>query len=230
MSTKIEWTEATWNPVTGCTKISSGCRNCYAERMANRLKGRYGYDQDDPFRVTVHYDRIRQPLDWKKPRRVFVCSMADIFHKDIPQNVRNDIFSVMVKAKHHTFQVLTKRIEDIVWPVSSEPLPSNIWVGVTVESQGCIERLRRLLKFPAQTRFVSFEPLLGRVNVSTELLSQIDWVIAGAETGPGKRPMALDWARKLRNQCREAGVPFFFKKDSEGSRLLDGELCEGYPR
>lgn len=311
--TKIEWATHTWNPVTGCSPVSEGCQNCYAARMAKRLAGRSGYPKDDPFRVTFHPDRLAQPLKWKKPSRIFICSMGDLFHEEVPFNDIACILGIMAACQHHTFMVLTKRPANMleffkwlgrmaegksmieVFPHDSHgwrcrhllkaaalgatengkiavhslegwPLP-NVWLGVTAENQArADERIPILLQIPAAKRFVSIEPMLGPVDIARWLLiswqcsgcrgyfngpyrnicpdcgregwwsgshpfngrnmprgpicrSQkgqgLDWVICGGETGPGARPLHPDWARSLRDQCQDAGVPFFFKQWGE---------------
>jgi protein gp37 len=249
MSTKIEWTDETWNPVTGCDKVSPGCQHCYAQRMARRLAGRYGYPADDPFRVTLHPDRLDQPLHWKKPRRVFVCSMSDLFHEDLTLGETEQVLKVMLDAPQHTYQILTKRPERMKiaytvfcqtfnggWPTN--PLP-NVWLGVTAEDQKrADERIPTLLQTPAAVRFVSVEPMLGPVDFSAWLWckwcdgnggidgmgytecphcngtgqgTEIGWMIVGCESGPGRRPMKLEWAVDLVEQCKAAGVPVFVK-------------------
>lgn len=236
-TTKIEWADAVWNPITGCTPISEGCANCYAKRMANRLKGRAGYPADDPFRVTIH-NRFDEPLRWRKPRRVFVCSMGDLFHDDVPHSALDRIFSEMILEYEHTFLVLTKRPERMLEYFNSASLfrnifdpnirllPSpNLWIGVTAENQArAEERIPILLQIPAAVRFVSIEPMLGQVDLrrafGTEgprqtYIEQLDWVICGGETGPGARPVHPDWVRSLRDQCQAAVVPFFFKQWGE---------------
>lgn len=261
MPTKIEWANEVWNPVTGCTKISPGCKNCYAERMAKRLKGRFGYPADDPFRVTLHPDRLGDPYKWKKPRRIFICSMGDLFHEEInnPEpyiefgefyegtyehlEFVGEVLSTIADCSHHTFMVLTKRPQNIklaiqytkengrYWPQtpkqiapgftfnrSDDYLP-NLWIGVTAENQEMAdERIPILLDIPAAVRFVSVEPMLGPVDLENYL--GLDWVICGGESGPGARPMHPDWVRSLRDQCVEAGVPFFFKQWGEWSPKL----------
>lgn len=232
---KIEWTEATWNPITGCTPISEGCANCYAKREAEtRLRGRCGYDKDDPFKVTFHESRLDQPLRWTKPRKIFVCSMGDLFHEDVPVKWINDVFRVIQRATAHRFMVLTKRpermrdyfrrvLEARGWPEGDVPF-SNVWAGVTVENQKrAEERTPILLDTPAAVRFVSVEPMLGPISLIDQrephfeflhdigIGSTLDWVICGGETGPGARPMHPDWVRSLRDQCQFAGTPFFFK-------------------
>jgi protein gp37 len=244
MPTRIEWAEETWNPVTGCSPVSAGCEHCYAARMAKRLAGRFGYPKDDPFQVTYHPERINEPLRWRKPRMVFVCSMGDLFHEDMPNVWRREVLQVMANAQRHTFFVLTKRPGAMLrWYTKMwgrKALP-NVWLGVTAESQKAAdERIPLLLKTPAAKRFVSCEPLLGPVVFRAADFSdcgrgpgwltagnmarkpKLDWVICGAETGPGARHMHSDWARSIRDQCQEADVPFFYKKGSDGSRLLDG--------
>lgn len=243
--TKIEWAEKSWNPMSGCSAVSAGCANCYAKRMAQRLKGRYGYPADEPFRVTLHPDKLEEPRHWRKPRRVFVCSMGDLFHKDVHRDNILEVWDVMARAPQHTFMVLTKRPErmqrlvaewlDHAMTISliphTWPLP-NIWLGVSVEDQKTANlRVPLLLETPAAVRFISAEPLLGPVNLAGPGWTTVagDWVICGAETGPGARPFDLDWARSLRDQCAEAQVPFFFKRDSDGNRKLDGKMHEEKP-
>lgn len=248
MSTKIEWTDETWNPVTGCTKISQGCKNCYAERIwpkveaAERMRKHFEW-RAVPARaftdVRTHPERLDAPLHWKKPRRVFVNSMSDLFHEDIPDDFIFDVFTIMARAHWHTFQVLTKRpsrmLELIGEPVEAgeEPPPRNIWWGVSVEDQATAdERIPLLLQAPAAVRFLSCEPLLGPIDlrdapneIGEPRFSylqrvdgegpRIDWVIAGGESGPKARPSHPDWFRGLRDQCAAAGVPFFFKQWGE---------------
>ena len=247
MPTKIEWCEESWNPVTGCTPISEGCRNCYAKRMANRLRGRYGYPKDDPFKITFHPDKLNQPLRWKKPKRIFVVSMGDLFHKDVKYEWIDAIWSRMAKCPQHTFLVLTKRPERMAEFISEvgvfnyDVLP-NLWLGVTVESDKYLWRIKELLKIKSAIHFVSCEPLLGHIDFTSmgcldplchlddtyrhvikqgmlnpyqiDSLKQpvLDWVIVGGESGPGARPMHPDWVRSIRDQFQAAGVPFFFKQ------------------
>lgn len=235
--TKIEWTEATWNPVTGCTPISPGCAHCYARRMAKRLAGRCGYPAaPHEFDVTLHPDKLGEPLRWKKPRRVFVCSMSDLFHENVPFEFIRRIFRTMEFARAHTFQVLTKRAdrmhEFVQWYASDRNTywpSSNVWLGVTAENQEQADkRTPLLLQTPAAVRFVSVEPMLGLIEMEAYWGARpgwgepegLDWVICGGETGPGARPMHPGWVRSLRDQCREAAVPFFFK--SWGDWALKG--------
>jgi protein gp37 len=214
LPTKIEWATETWNPVTGCTPVSEACQNCYAKRMANRLRGRFGYPEDEPFRVTLHPEKLDEPLKWKKPRRVFVCSMGDLFHEDVPHSAIQKVLYRVRMAKWHTFLILTKRPERMraffMQYYVTGHIP-NLWLGVTAENQArADERIPILLQIPAAVRFVSVEPMMGPVDLSWCNYT-LDWVICGGETGPGARPMHPDWARSLRDQCQEAGTPFFFK-------------------
>lgn len=230
MSTKIEWTDLTWNPITGCTPVSESCLNYYAKRMAARLAGRCGYPADDPFRVTFHPDKLDIPRKWKKPRRIFVCSMGDLFHSAISAVHICDILDICAQNGNHTFLLLTKRPERMR-RLSNARLryPQNVWCGATAENQARLdERVPHLLETPAKVLFLSLEPLLGPVNLS-QWLDRLSWIIIGAETGPGKRPMNLDWARSVRDQCAEAGIPFFFKKDSNGRSTLDGVEHHEFP-
>jgi len=221
--TKIEWTEETWNPVTGCSPVSLGCQNCYARRMANRLRGRFGYPKNDPFRVTYHADREGMPLFWKRPRHIFVCSMSDLMHRDIPQCIVAHTIQTMTLTPHHTYQVLTKRpdrLREFAWP-------SNCWVGVTVEHPDYLDRIDTLRWVKAPLRFVSFEPLLAKMPDLD--LSGIGWVIVGGETGPGRRLMQKSWAISILQDAKSEWIPFFFKRFSTGSRLLDGRMWEEVP-
>ncbi len=245
---KIEWTDKTWNPVTGCTPISGGCAHCYAKRMAQRLKGRCGYPAEDPFAVTLHEDRLDQPARWVKPRQVFVCSMGDLFHADVPDEFIDRVFSVICECRgRHTFQILTKRpVRMLNWfdrarrvnPGWFSPHTGALdlwetWLGVSVEDQAAAkERIPLLLETPAAVRFVSCEPLLGWLDL-VQWLPELDWVIVGGENGPGARPMELEWARAIRDQCRDFGVPFFFKQagsvSSTGAKTLDGQEWREMP-
>ena len=227
-NTKIEWCTTTWSPVTGCTPISEGCAHCYAKRMANRLRGRYGYPADDPFKVTMHPDRLGQPSHWGKPRMVFVASMGDLFHKDVPYYFLLAVLDRIRDTPRHVFQVLTKRPgrarSATRWTSTLEynaerqhiarmwPLP-NLWLGVSAENQErWEERKREFFLTPAVVHFLSYEPALGPLVLSEDDLRQLDWVICGGESGPGARPMPPDWARALRDQCVNAGIPYFFKQ------------------
>jgi protein gp37 len=225
---KIEWTDRVWNPVTGCTKVSPGCANCYAERMAKRLRGRCGYPVENPFSVTLHQDKLVQPAFWK-PSKVFVCSMSDLFHEDVKTEWLIAIFKRINLYRSHTFQILTKRPERMLQFFNStnqqfNNLP-NVWLGVSAENQQTAdERIPILLQIPAAVRFVSCEPLLGPIDLKLQTadcqLPTLNWVICGGESGPGARPMHPDWARSLRDQCQAAGVPFFFKQWGEWSQYF----------
>lgn len=271
--TKIQWTAtiksdgeitpgATWNPVTGCTPISEACDHCYAKRMATRLRGRYGYPADEPFRVTLHPGKLDEPLKWEKPRRVFVVSMGDLFHEDVPFHFIASVFGTMHCARQHTYQILTKRPERMkafiewfqsdwlggpqafatAWPREYQ----HVWLGVTAESQPMADqRIPLLLRVPAALHWVSFEPLLGAINLDRWLVpvagydfdidggiwpggrldptKRIDWCVVGGETGPNARPMAVEWARSLRDQCKAAQVPYFFKQMT-AKALIPGDL------
>ncbi len=228
----IEWTESTWNPVTGCTKISSGCKNCYAERMARRLKAMGQQSYRNGFDLTLQEQALELPLRWRQPRTIFVNSMSDLFHHEVPFSYIQRVFEVMEKASWHRYQVLTKRAErleqiapDLVWP-------QNVWMGVSVEDERVRGRIEHLRRVPAVVRFLSIEPLLGPIPSLD--LSEIHWVIAGGESGPGCRPMQPDWVRSIRDQCEEQGVHFFFKqwggvnKKALG-RELDGKFHDAMP-
>jgi protein gp37 len=227
--TKIEWVKngKTWNPITGCTKTSGGCTNCYAERMAKRLAGRCGYPSDNPFRPgTLHEAKFSEPLRRRKPTEYFVCSMSDLFHSAVSDETIGRVLDVIRDCPQHRFMILTKRAYRLP---DFSPYPANCWVGITAENQRrADERIPHLLEVKAPVRFISCEPLLGAVNLQTNaLMSGLDWVIAGGETGPGARPMNPAWARSLRDQCLAADTPFFFKRHggvrkSFGDRLLDG--------
>jgi len=229
----IEWTESTWNPVTGCTKISSGCRHCYAERMARRLKAMGQRNYRNGFQVTLQEHMLELPLKWRKPQHVFVNSMSDLFHRDVPLQFIRRVFSVMERAPRHTFQVLTKRGERLAELDPKLNWPANVWMGVTVETADHLDRLDCLRSTPAALKFVSMEPLLGPVAGLD--LDGIDWVIVGGESGPGARPMKRSWPREIRDRCREQEVPFFFKQwggvnKKKAGRKLDGRLWNQRPR
>ncbi len=232
LNSSIEWTEGTWNPVTGCTKVSPGCKHCYAERMAIRLAGMNQPRYRNGFKVTLQPDLVRLPLRWCQPRTIFVNSMSDLFHDDIPESFIAEVFQTMVAAHWHTFQVLTKRADRLAEMGPGLPWPANVWMGVSVESPRYLNRAGKLRQVPAAVRFLSIEPLLARVP-SLELTG-IDWVIAGGESGPGARPMPPDWVREIRDRCIESGVPFFFKqwgglRKNRSGRLLDGRTWDEMP-
>ncbi|VEN75421.1 Bacteriophage protein gp37 [Candidatus Desulfarcum epimagneticum] len=229
---KIEWTQSTWNPVTGCEKISEGCRNCYAERMAKRLQAMGQEKYLNGFRVTCHPHVLETPLGWKKPRTVFVNSMSDLFHQDVPDDFIFDIFDVMKRAHWHNFQALTKRSERMAELSERLEIPPNVWMGVTVESESCKSRIEDLKRVPASVRFLSMEPLLGGFQKLN--LDHIDWIIVGGESGPGCRPMREEWALNIREQCRENGVRFFFKQwggtnKKKAGRILEGRTWDSMP-
>ncbi len=228
----IEWTESTWNPVTGCTKISPGCKHCYAERMAIRLQAMGQPNYERGFEVSLQEHMLELPLTWKKPQTVFVNSMSDLFHKEVPDDFIRRVFDVMSRASWHTFQVLTKRAERLQSLGPDLEWPDNVWAGVSVETRKYLERIDCLRKVPARVRFISFEPLLEHLGEID--LTSIDWVIVGGESGPGARPMDQSWVMEIRDQCLDAGVPFFFKQwggvnKKKAGRLLDGRTWEGLP-
>ena len=222
---KIEWTESTWNPVTGCTKISIGCRNCYAERFALRLKAAGSRNYANGFSITLHPHLLKIPLRWKQPHTIFVNSMSDLFHRDVPLDFISKIFRVMSEASHHCFQVLTKRSGRLLRLSPNLPWPQNVWMGVTVENADYTFRIDHLRETPAAIKFISFEPLLGPIpNINLEA---IDWVIVGGESGPGARPMQRQWATDIRDQCLATDVPFFFKQWGGKNKKKNGRTLEG---
>jgi protein gp37 len=249
------WWDRTWNPVSGCSPISEGCEHCWAKRMSKRLAGRFGYPADNPFAVTLHPDKLDDPLHWRKPQRIFVCSMSDLFHEDVPTTFLDDIFARMWVLKHHQFIVLTKRPQDMQDYCTSlaEKLPvkhsgmflspfapywpfPNVTLMVTAENQRrADERIPVLLQTPAAVRGVSLEPLLSPIGLARLFPSAHGMrndrfqILCGAETGPRARPMQLDWARRVRDDCVEAGIPFWFKADSQGNHQLDGQVWEQLP-
>ncbi len=229
----IEWTDATWNPVTGCSKISPGCKHCYAERMAKRLQSMGQPRYRDGFKLTLQSDVVEQPLTWKKPRLVFVNSMSDLFHDEVPLWYLEKVFHVMSTASWHVFQVLTKRSERLAEIANRLVWPPNVWMGVSVESEDYTYRINDLSGIPAAVRFLSVEPLLGPINRLS--LRNIDWVIVGGESGPHARPINPSWVRSIRNDCVAASVPFFFKqwggtRKSTTGRVLDGRTWDELPR
>ena len=230
---QIEWTESTWNPVTGCTKVSPGCAHCYAERMARRLKAMGQPNYRNGFRVTMHKHALNLPLGWKRPQMVFVNSMSDLFHEDVPVDFIRRVFDVMRQTDRHLFQILTKRSQRLAELAPLLPWPANVWMGVTVESCDYIHRIDDLRRVPAAVRFLSLEPLLGPLPDLD--LTDIDWVIVGGESGPGARAMAEAWALDLRDQSMHAGVAFFFKQwggvnKKKAGRLLGGRTWDQMPR
>jgi len=225
MKTRIEWTESTWNPVTGCTKISAGCEHCYAERMARRLQAMGKHAYRNGFSVTLHEDKVDLPLRWREPQMIFVNSMSDLFHQKVPAEFIRKVFDVMREASHHRFQVLTKRARRMAQFGATIEWPDNVWAGVTVENEDCRFRMDHLKEVPGRVKFVSFEPLLTALpNLDLE---GIDWVIVGGESGPGARPMQAAWATDIRDQCLDAGVPFFFKQWGGVAKKRAGRKLEG---
>jgi len=252
----IEWTDATWNPVTGCTKVSPGCDNCYAHRMAHRLltetyRARLpvvntAENRADPFAVRIWPNRLVIPGQWREPRMVFVNSMSDLFHADVPDAFVRRCFEVMLAADHHVYQVLTKRPGRAIRFIDRHgdlfgngPLPSHIWIGTSVEDQSVDYRVRQLVQVKATVRFLSCEPLIGPLDLEGLIIGPdghigVHWVIAGGESGPRSRPVDPAWIRDLRDQCRSASLPFFFKQwggltPKAGGRELDGEMWSEYP-
>ncbi len=228
----IEWTEMTWNPVTGCTKVSQGCKRCYAERMAKRLRAMGSDRYRNGFGVTLHPDLLEVPRRWRQPRTVFVNSMSDLFHEDIPEPYIGRVFDTMRECPRHTFQILTKRAERLAELGGRLLWPGNVWMGVSVEDSRVLNRIDHLRSVPAAVRFLSLEPLIGPLDQLD--LRGIDWVIVGGESGPRARPMSREWVTSILKQCRAAGVAFFFKqwggvrKDLTG-RQLDGRVYNEMP-
>lgn len=228
----IEWTESTWNPVTGCSKVSPGCAHCYAETFAERWRGVGGHPYEQGFDLKLWPERLDLPLRWSRPRMVFVNSMSDLFHEDVPFEFIKEVFEVMTIADWHTFQVLTKRHERLADLAGDLPWPANVWIGVSIENRRFVKRADYLRLVPAAVRFISAEPLLGPLEGLR--LDAIDWLIAGGESGYSHRPVRAEWIRDLRDRCREAGVRFFFKQwggrtSKAGGRLLDGETWSEMP-
>lgn len=229
---KIEWTEETWNPITGCTKISAGCRNCYAERMARRLHAMGQENYINEFKPTFHKHMLDRPLKMLKPKMIFVNSMSDTFHEDISDEHILSIFEIMNKAYWHTFQVLTKRSDRLLKLSNKINWTDNIWMGVTVEHTKTRERIEDLRQIGAKIKFLSIEPLIGPVNALN--LSNIDWVIVGGESGPGARPVKEEWIIDIRDKCTESDVPFFFKqwggvRKKKNGRILKDRVWDEMP-
>jgi protein gp37 len=228
----IEWTESTWNPLTGCTKVSPGCKHCYAERMAERLHAMGQPNYANGFKLTLHPQALEIPLGWKKPQMIFVNSMSDLFHKDVPVDFIQQVFDVMRRADWHTFQVLTKRAERLLEIDPQIEWPSNVWMGVSVENQDYQYRIDLLRQTHAAIKFLSLEPLLG--PLPRLKLKGINWVIVGGESGPGARPVREEWVIDIRDQCKAKRVPFFFKQwggvqKKRAGRLLQGEVYSQMP-
>ncbi len=234
MATKstIEWTESTWNPVTGCNKISPGCKNCYAERLAKRLKAMGQANYRNGFKLTLQPQMLELPLKWKRPQTIFVNSMSDLFHKDVPLDYIQQVFDVMNRAHWHRFQVLTKRADRLAELSSELEWSDNIWMGVSVESQKYVHRIDDLRATGAKIKFLSLEPLLS--SLKNLDLRQIDWAIVGGESGYGFRPIKEEWVLEIREQCRLSNVPFFFKQwggfnKKKTGRLLEGQTWDAMP-
>jgi len=230
---RIEWTESTWNPLTGCTKISPGCKHCYAERMAKRLHAMGQPNYANGFKLTMHPQALEKPLEWKTPQVIFVNSMSDLFHKDVPLEFVQSVFDVMKRAHWHQFQVLTKRSERLLELSPHLEWMDNIWMGVSVENADYTFRIDHLRKTGAKIKFLSVEPLLGPIPKMN--LKGINWVIVGGESGPGARPLEREWVVDIKNQCVKAKVPFFFKQwggvqKKKAGRLLDGRTWDQMPK
>ncbi len=225
VNSSIEWTEATWNPVTGCTKISPGCKHCYAERMALRLRAAGHPNYARGFEVAIHPNTLELPLSWRRPRMIFVNSMGDLFHELVPEAFVHDVFRVMHRAHWHTFQLLTKRSQRLAELGRTLNWPPNLWMGVTVESAEHLRRIDDLRTTGAAVKFLSLEPLLGPLPQLQ--LGGIDWVIVGGESGPGARPMRPEWATGIRDQCQEFGIAFFFKQWGGSNKKASGRLLDG---
>lgn len=221
----IEWTESTWNPLTGCTKISPGCKHCYAERMAKRLQGMGQPNYANGFTLTLHENALEKPLEWKKPQTIFVNSMSDLFHKDVPIEFILSVFDIMRHANWHTFQVLTKRAERLEELSPLIEWPDNVWMGVSVETSDYTYRIDHLRRTGAKIKFLSLEPLLGPLH--NLKLDGIQWAIIGGESGPGARPLEPVWVADIRDQCIRAKVPFFFKQWGGVNKKKAGRLLEG---
>jgi len=224
-TSKIEWTESTWNPSTGCTKISEGCANCYAETMTRRLKSMGLEKYQNGFSLTCHNNELEQPYSWKKPRMIFVNSMSDLFHENMPLDFIVEVFKVMNRCPQHTFQVLTKRADILEKYFPLLNWTPNIWMGVTVESNKVIKRIDTLRKVPASIKFLSIEPMLSPLpNLN---LFNIDWVIVGGESGQKARPIKEEWVIDVRNQCEENHIPFFFKQWGGKNKKVSGKILQG---
>ena len=228
----IEWTDATWNPVTGCSKVSPGCAHCYAERFAERWRGIPGHHYEQGFDLRLWPERLDIPLRWHRPRRIFVNSMSDLFHEAVPESFIRRVFTTMEQADWHIFQVLTKRSHRLAALAPRFPWPDHVWAGVSVENRRWVGRVDDLCRVPASVRFISAEPLLGPLDDLD--LTGIHWVITGGESGPRHRPIDPDWVRALRDRCVAAGVAYFHKQwggrtPKAGGRLLDGRTWDELP-
>lgn len=227
MRTGIEWTDKTWNPTTGCNKVSPGCLNCYAEALTKRFPKNF----PNGFNLTLHPERLKEPLRWRTPSKIFVNSMSDLLHKDVPLDFIRQVFSIIQATPWHIYQILTKRHERLGKLASKLDFPQNVWLGVSVENQNYVDRLEYLRRVPVSVRFISCEPLLGELKLN---LTGIDWVIVGGESGQKHRPMELKWAEDIRDQCQNSGTAFFFKQvggrtPKAGGRLLDNEIWDEMP-
>ncbi len=231
-NSSIEWTESTWNPLTGCTKVSPGCQHCYAERMALRLQAMGQPNYRNGFKLTLHENVLEKPLEWKKPQLIFVNSMSDLFHKDVPVDFVQRVFDVMRRADWHIFQILTKRADRLEELSPEIDWPANVWMGVSVETEKYVFRIDHLRRTAAKTKFLSLEPLLGPLHGLN--LNDINWAIVGGESGPGARPIDQAWVTDIRDQCLAAKVPFFFKQwggvqKKRAGRLLQGRTWDEMP-
>ncbi len=225
MSSKIEWTEDTWNPVTGCTKISEGCLNCYAEKMAYRLYNMGVENYRNKFDITIHEHMLNYPKTIKKSKVIFVNSMSDLFHEDIPIDFIKKVFTVMNNCPQHIFQILTKRSENMLKVIDEVKLTKNIWLGVTIENNRVLYRMNDLLKVNANIRFISFEPLLENINNID--LTGIDWAIVGGESGHNSRPIEEDWILNIKEACKKSKTAFFFKQWGGVNKKKNGRILQG---
>lgn len=230
--TGIEWTHATWNPVSGCTKVSEGCKHCYAERFAERFRGVEGHPYEQGFDVKLWPDRLDLPFSWKKPRLIFVNSMSDLYHESVPAEFVRGVFSTMNEADRHVFQILTKRPGRMKELSTEVTWTDNIWAGISIENMDVAHRVDELREVPASVRFLSCEPLLGSLEGLS--LEGIDWVIVGGESGPDAREMKKEWVIEIKEKCQRESVPFFFKQwggttTKKGGRELEGRLWEEFP-
>ena len=233
MTSKIEWTEETWNPTTGCDKVSQGCANCYAEILSERLQKFGNTKYKNGFKLTLHPYTLDRPLSWKEPRKIFVNSMSDLFHKDIPEDYIRQVWSTMERADWHTYQILTKRPERMFeFVYRLDKILPNVWLGTSVENEKVVSRIEMLRKVPAKVRFISFEPLIdsvGKIN-----LDGIHWSIVGGESGQNHRPIKKEWIEEILEQCRRQNVAFFFKQwggitPKANGRMLNGQIYDEYP-
>jgi len=228
----IEWTDATWNPVTGCTKISPGCKHCYAERLAKRLQAMGNPRYRNRFRVTLHRDQLELPLRWRRPKRIFVNSMSDLFHERVPEEFIADVLRTAKKTPWHTYQILTKRPDRMAEITTNFPQLRNVWLGTSVENADYLDRIDELRCVRSAVRFVSFEPLLG--SVAGANLTNIQWAIVGGESGPRARPMDRRWVYEIEEACRRFGTAFFFKQwggknKKAAGRVIDGRTYDEMP-